>query len=380
MSDFQTRQYVTSSSSQRQYTSGTKENVRSITQDRVEQVIARETPKVQTTTVEVEQRSATKIPRMQSQQVLRTQTQGFVGGQSYISNMAAIPQIGYQGNYSVQQNCVAAQSLCMNVIVVSKEEIEAPWRLECEYLQSLIAELEKRKEVQIVEKVVEKDKIVVDNSKVELLEAQLRQLRSENDSLQMQLQSMRGEIQLRSSQSEDLASKEREFFNIRLKFESQINDLEDQIRRLQDENGRLRKENNELLIKLRDYETKIAMLSSEIERLTYTIKVKEGDLEDWRLRYEQLESQGQTVIQEKVTYLSSEVEVWKQKFIKVNHDYNECQEQLTMCEAELEALKKGQKKEVVVSSSRVVTRTGGTTTTSSIGQTRGSRTYEQFQP
>jgi hypothetical protein len=35
----------------------------------------------------------------------------------------------------------------MNVIVVSKEEIEAPWRLECEYLQSLIAELEKRKEV-----------------------------------------------------------------------------------------------------------------------------------------------------------------------------------------------------------------------------------------
>ncbi|CAK79809.1 unnamed protein product (macronuclear) [Paramecium tetraurelia] len=375
MSDFQTRQYVTQSS-QRQYTSGAKDNVRSITQDRVEQVITRETPKVQTTTVEVEQRSATKIPRMQSQQFLRTQTQGFVGGQSYISNMAAIPQVGYQGNYSVQQNCVASQALCMNVIVVSKEEIEAPWRLECEYLQSLIAELEKRKEVQVVEK----EKIVVDNSKVDFLEAQLRQLRSENDSLQMQLQSMRGEIQLRGSQADDLAAKEREFFNLRLKFESQIQDLEGQIRRLQEENGRLRKENNELLLKLRDYETKIAMLSSEIERLAYSIKIKDGDLEDWRLRYEQLESQGQTVIQEKVTYLSSEVEVWKQKFIKVNHDYNECQEQLTMCQAELEALRKGQKKEVVVSTSKVVTRTGGTTTTSSMGQTRGSRTYEQFQP
>ncbi|CAD8149257.1 unnamed protein product [Paramecium octaurelia] len=379
MSDFQTKQYVTQSS-QRQYTSGFKDNVRSITQDRVEQVITRETPKVQTTTMEVEQRSATKLPRMQSQQVLRTQTQGFVGGQSYISNMAAIPQIGYQGNYSVQQNCVAAQPLCMNVIVVSKEEIEAPWRLECEYLQSVIAELEKRKEVQVVEKVVEKEKVVVDNSQVQFLESQLRQLRSENDQLQLQLQSMRGEIQLRSSQTEDLAAKEREFFNLRLRFESQIKDLEDQIRRLQDENGRLRKENNDLLLKLRDYENKIAMLSSEIERLAYSIKIKDGDLEDLRFRYEQLESQGQTVIQEKVTYLSSEVEVWKQKFIKVNHDYNECQEELTMCQAELEALRKGQKKEVVVSTSKVVTRTGGTTTTSSMGQTRGSRTYEQFQP
>ncbi|CAK64110.1 unnamed protein product (macronuclear) [Paramecium tetraurelia] len=378
MSDFQTKQYVTQSS-QRQYTSGFKDNVRSITQDRVEQVISRETPKVQTTTVEVEQRSATKLPRMQSQQVLRTQTQGFVGGQSYISNMAAIPQIGYQGNYSVQQNCVAAQPLCMNVIVVSKEEIEAPWRLECEYLQSVIAELEKRKEVQVVEKVVEKEKVVVDNSQVQFLESQLRQLRSENDQLQLQLQSMRGEIQLRSSQTEDLAAKEREFYNLRIKFESQIQDLEGQIRRLQEENGRLRKENNDLLLKLRDYENKIAMLSSEIERLAYSIKIKDGDLEDLRFRYEQLESQGQTVIQEKVTYLSSEVEVWKQKFIKVNHDYNECQEELTMCQAELEALRKGQKKEVVVSTSKVVTRTGGTTTTSSMGQTRGSRIYEQFQ-
>ena len=37
-----------------------------------------------------------------------------------------------------------------------------------------------------------------------------------------------------------------------------------------------------------------------------------------------LESQGTTVISEKVTYLSQEVEVWKQKFIKANHEYNRC--------------------------------------------------------
>ncbi|CAD8161094.1 unnamed protein product [Paramecium octaurelia] len=379
MSDFQNRQYFTSSSS-RQYTSGTKDNVRSTTQEKVEQTINRETPKVQTRTVEVEQRSVQQYPRMQSQQILRTQTQGFVGGQSYVSNMAAIPQIGYQGNYSVQQNCVAAQQLCMNVIVVSKEEIEAPWRLECEYLQSLIAELEKRKEVQVVEKIVEKEKIVTDNSKVELLESQLRQLRAENDQLTLQLQSMRGEIQLRSSQTEDLAAKEREFYNLRIKFEQQIRDYEDQIRRLQQENADLRRENEDLIQKIRNFEVKVAMLSSEIERLSYANKVKDGDLEDWKQRYAELESQGMTVVQEKVTYLSSEVEVWKQKFIKVNHDYNECQEELTMCQAELEALRKGQKKEVVVTTSKVVSRTGGTTTTSSMGQTRGSRTYEQFQP
>lgn len=53
------------------------------------------------------------------------------------------------------------------------------------------------------------------------------------------------------------------------------------------------------------------MLSSEIERLSYASKVKDGELEDWKFRYADLESQGLTVVQEKVTYLSSEVEVWK---------------------------------------------------------------------
>jgi len=28
------------------------------------------------------------------------------------------------------------------------------------------------------------------------------------------------------------------------------------------------------------------MLSSEIERLAYTIKIRDGDLEEWRIRYE----------------------------------------------------------------------------------------------
>ncbi|CAD8088162.1 unnamed protein product [Paramecium sonneborni] len=83
------------------------DNVRSKTQEKVEQIINRETPKVQTRTVEVEQRNIQQYPRMQSQQILKTQTQGFVGGQSYVSNFGGIFQIGYQGNYQVQQNCVA---------------------------------------------------------------------------------------------------------------------------------------------------------------------------------------------------------------------------------------------------------------------------------
>lgn len=32
----------------------------------------------------------------------------------------------------------------MQIVVVNREEIEAPWRLECEYLQSVITELESR--------------------------------------------------------------------------------------------------------------------------------------------------------------------------------------------------------------------------------------------
>jgi len=36
---------------------------------------------------------------------------------------------------------------------VSRDEIEAPWREECLYLQSVVEELEKKKEVQVVKEV-----------------------------------------------------------------------------------------------------------------------------------------------------------------------------------------------------------------------------------
>jgi len=38
--------------------------------------------------------------------------------------------------------------------------------------------------------------------------------------------------------------------------------------------------------------------------------------------------------------LSTEVDVWKKKFVSINHEFNECQEKLMMAEAELEALRK----------------------------------------
>lgn len=114
----------------------------------------------------------------------------------------------------------------MNVIVVSKEEIEAPWRLECEYLQSLIAELERRKDTQIVEKIVEKEKIVTDNSRVEYLEGQLRSLQNEKDSLQSKYESqlraanneilqLKNELNLRSGSDGKLSQMEAEFMRIR---------------------------------------------------------------------------------------------------------------------------------------------------------------------
>ncbi|CAD8136112.1 unnamed protein product [Paramecium octaurelia] len=377
-------------------------------------------------------------PRIQSQQVLRQNI--------------SIPQVSYPGTYSVQQNCQQAPPLCMNIVVVSKEEIETPWRLECEYLQSIIADLERRKEAKVVEKEVVK--VVTDNTRIEQLETQLLQLRRENDQLknqmmqmrnsyEQQLDSLRGSVNLHSANAADAASLQAEFYAMRTQLEdqiaglrrqisdleiqlsqsqqendrlkqllqnrdaeiqqlrqqisklqtsaqdtSQLRDLENQLRLSKDENSRLERllqqanqdilswknkcalieqesytKINELVMQIRDYENKLALISTDIERLQIQIKNKDAELNEWRMRYTELESQGTTVIQEKVTYLSQEVEVWKQKFIKTNHEYNKCQEELTMCQAELESLKKsGSKREVVVTQRTVTSRAGNTLT------------------
>ncbi|CAD8044197.1 unnamed protein product [Paramecium primaurelia] len=374
--------------------------------------------------------------RIQSQNVLRQNMQ--------------IPQVSYPGTYSVQQNCQQPPPLCMNIVVVSKEEIETPWRLECEYLQSIIADLERRKEAKIVEKVVIEK--VTDNTQVEQLESQLRSLRQENEYLksqmiqmknnyESQLENLRGDISLHSANAADANSMQAEFFAMRTQLEdqiarlrrqladlenlyaqsqsdndrlkqsnqnkdaeiqqlrlqlsklqtsaqdtSQVRDLENQLRLAREEISRLERQlqqanqdimnwkskytiieqesynkNNELIMQLRDLENKLAMITVEMGRLQLQLQNKDSELEDWKYRYTSLESQGTTVIQEKVTYLSQEVEVWKQKFIKSNHEYNKCQEELTMCQAELESLRKsGQKKEVVVTQRTVTSRTGNT--------------------
>ena len=53
----------------------------------------------------------------------------------------------------------------MNIVVVSKEDIEAPWRAECEFLQSVIAELELKKGGQVQVQVVKE--MVKDTEQVE---------------------------------------------------------------------------------------------------------------------------------------------------------------------------------------------------------------------
>lgn len=139
----------------------------------------------------------------------------------------------------------------MNVIVVSKEEIEAPWRLECEYLQSLITELEKRKDTQIVEKVVEK--VVTDNSRIDALEAQLRMAQGDRDQLQSQLRSLqnengqlKGELSLRSGNEGRYSQLESEYSNMKQSLEAQIRalrsrneELESSLRRAEGDAQRL---------------------------------------------------------------------------------------------------------------------------------------------
>ena len=51
----------------------------------------------------------------------------------------------------------------MNIIVVSKEEIEAPWRAECKYLQSVILQLETNTKVEVVKEYI-KEYVNVENT------------------------------------------------------------------------------------------------------------------------------------------------------------------------------------------------------------------------
>ncbi|CAD8083993.1 unnamed protein product [Paramecium primaurelia] len=404
-------------------------------------------------------KSESSLSPMKNQEYNKSKTQRVYKTQT-MNTMNTIPTMkGIPNTFTVQQNCVAAQPLCMNIIVVSKEEIEMPWRLECEYLQSLITELQNKqqsKSVQIVEKTI------TDNSRVELLESQLKELRRQNESLQYELhtskinyekelQRINGTFELRSVQVEDIAQKESEFYLIRIKLEDQISILENkikqldiQLRRSQDENFKLQQiistreneinslriqitqiqsnsntselirikeletqirylnsdidninsklinsnnenqqlriqlqnidyktdtKNNELILKLREYESRITMLTSEIERLIYSIKQKDIELDEWKTRYQQLEMSGSSVFQEKVEYLSQEVEVWKSKFIRANHEYNRCQEEISMLQAELESLKKQKKQELTITS-RVVTKQATT-------QNSGYKQYQQ---
>ena len=51
------------------------------------------------------------------------------------------------------------------------------------------------------------------------------------------------------------------------------------------------------------------MMESELDRLNGMLRARDDEIDRWRLKYEELESQGVTVIQEKVTYLT-QVEWW----------------------------------------------------------------------
>ncbi|CAD8054409.1 unnamed protein product [Paramecium primaurelia] len=78
-----------------------------------------------------------------------------------------------------QSSCGPQQQAVVRLGVVSREEIEAPWRDEVLYLQSLIAELEKKKEVQIVKE--------MDNTRVHELE-------DENERLRILIQQTKSEV------------------------------------------------------------------------------------------------------------------------------------------------------------------------------------------
>ncbi|CAD8066294.1 unnamed protein product [Paramecium primaurelia] len=70
---------------------------------------------------------------------------------------------------NTQNCCPPQQQAVVRLGVVSREEIEAPWRDEVLYLQQLIAELEKKKTVEVVKE--------MDNTRVNELEQENERLR-----------------------------------------------------------------------------------------------------------------------------------------------------------------------------------------------------------
>lgn len=60
------------------------------------------------------------------------------------------------------------------------------------------------------------------------------------------------------------------------------------------------------------------------------LRGKQQECDEWEQKYREMESTGFIEIEEKVTKLSSEVDVWKNRFKKLNSEFFQTQEQLIM--------------------------------------------------
>ncbi|KAM3131377.1 hypothetical protein pb186bvf_016559 [Paramecium bursaria] len=176
--------------------------------------------------------------------------------------------------------CPQGPEIRMNVFVVSKEEIEAPWRLECEYLQSIINELQNSRE-QVVEKERIVEKIVRDDSKILELESRLT---TTSSSYESQLSSLRNELQQLKFENGSLKSQlsggniyESRYNQLDLEFKKSKNSYEDQL-------GLLRIQINELVLAR-------AKLQGELDAQKDIIRNKDQEIKRLQDRIQGLQSQ-----------------------------------------------------------------------------------------
>ncbi|CAD8148427.1 unnamed protein product [Paramecium pentaurelia] len=94
-------------------------------------------------------------------------------GQSFQINNVGSGISHSQVDNNNEFQCCTKQQMVVSVVIVSREEIEQPWREECLYLQSVIKELEKKKEIKVVK---------------EIDYARIKELEEENHHLQLELQ------------------------------------------------------------------------------------------------------------------------------------------------------------------------------------------------
>ncbi|CAD8100266.1 unnamed protein product [Paramecium sonneborni] len=185
----------------------------------------------------------------------------------------------------------------------------------------------------------------VNNREVETLRARIMELEMRQPEVKI--------VKEVVTDTEQISKLEKELRMVKMQLEHEIDNSAQKDRTISDLRAQIQKNDlsrSSSLVSLQttivERERQITKQDGIISQLQADINLLKGELDDAHHHIEELQTTHEEVTVEKMTYLSKEVETWKQKFIILNREYHETQEKLMLAEAELESIKKGEVKEV----------------------------------